>query len=93
MAEYLNSTLGVKRVHNLLIMVDENTDELLDRLEKRERLYHLQQEHRDLDAAIQLMVEDPAADQLRMKRLKMRKLNLKDTISHLHSELIPDMDA
>ena len=74
-------------------MPEENTDELLNKLELRERLYHLQQEHRDLDAAIQVMVEDPATDQLRMKRMKMRKLNLKDTISHLHSQLIPDIDA
>lgn len=74
-------------------MNEENTDELLNALELRERLYHLQQEHRDLDAAIQLMSEDPAADQLRLKRMKIRKLRLKDIISHLLSNLIPDMDA
>jgi len=74
-------------------MSEETTDELLDALELRERLYHLQQEHRDLDAAIQMMVEDPAMDQLRLKRMKKRKLNLKDIISHLESKLIPDMDA
>ena len=73
--------------------MSENTDELLDILESRERLYHLQQEHRDLDAAIQLMSEDPAIDQLRLKRMKKRKLNLKDIISRLESKLIPDMDA
>ena len=74
-------------------MSEESTDELLENLELRERLYHLQQEHRDLDAAIQLMVEDPAIDQLRLKRMKKRKLNLKDMINHLESRLIPDMDA
>jgi hypothetical protein len=74
-------------------MNEENTDELLNMLELRERIYHLQQEHRDLDAAIQIMAEDPAVDQLRMKRMKMRKLNLKDTIARLQSRLIPDMDA
>ena len=62
-------------------------------LELRERLYHLQQEHRDLDAAIALMSEDPAIDELRLKRMKKRKLNLKDTISRLESKLIPDIDA
>ncbi|HEY5734510.1 MAG TPA: DUF465 domain-containing protein [Gammaproteobacteria bacterium] len=62
-------------------------------LELRERLYHLRQEHRDLDAAIQLMSENPSIDQLRLKRMKMRKLNLKDAISRLESKLIPDMDA
>jgi len=74
-------------------MSEENTDELLDMLELRERLYHLQQEHRDLDAAIHAMMTDPAVDQLRMKRMKKRKLGLKDMISRLQSKLIPDMDA
>ena len=74
-------------------MSEENTDELLGMLELRERLYHMQQEHRDLDAAIQMMSEDPAVDQLRLKRMIKRKLNLKDTISHFESKLIPDMDA
>jgi hypothetical protein len=74
-------------------MSEENTDELLDMLELRERLYQLRQEHRDLDAAIQLMSENPSIDQLRLKRMKMRKLNLKDMISRLESKLIPDMDA
>ena len=74
-------------------MSEESTDELLEGLEIRERLYRLRQEHRDLDAAIQLMVEDPAIDQLRLKRMKKRKLNLKDMISRLESRLIPDIDA
>ena len=74
-------------------MSEESTDELLESLEIRERIYHLRQEHRDLDAAIQLMVEDPAIDQLRLKRMKKRKLNLKDMINRLESRLIPDIDA
>ncbi|MCW8964448.1 MAG: DUF465 domain-containing protein [Gammaproteobacteria bacterium] len=74
-------------------MSEENTDELLDMLELRERIYHLRQEHGDLDAAIQIMSEDPAVDQLRLKRMKKRKLNLKDMISQMESQLIPDMDA
>lgn len=74
-------------------MSDETTDELLDELELRERLYHLRQEHRDLDAAIAMMSEDPAIDELRLKRMKKRKLNLKDAISRLESKLIPDIDA
>jgi len=69
-------------------MSEENTDELLDMLELRERLYQLRQEHRDLDAAIQLMSENPSIDQLRLKRMKMRKLNLKDMISRLESKQI-----
>lgn len=74
-------------------MVEENTEEILVKLELSERLYHLKQEHGDLDVAIQLMTKDPAVDQIRLKRMKKRKLNLKDTISRLQSALIPDMDA
>ena len=47
----------------------------------------------DLDEAIARMSEDPSVDQLRLTRLKKRKLKLKDWISHLESQLIPDLDA
>ena len=53
----------------------------------------LREEHRDLDEAIARLVEDPSVDQLRIRRLKKRKLKLKDWISHLESQLIPDLDA
>jgi len=39
------------------------------------------------------MTDDPAVDQIRLKRMKKRKLNLKDMIGQLESRLIPDMDA
>jgi hypothetical protein len=53
----------------------------------------LREEHRDLDEAIARMVEDPSVDQLRLTRLKKRKLKLKDWIAYLESKLIPDLDA
>ena len=53
----------------------------------------LREEHRDLDEAIARMSEDPSVDQLRLTRLKKRKLKLKDWISRLESQLIPDLDA
>ena len=53
----------------------------------------LREEHRDLDAAIARLSEDPGVDQLRLSRMKMRKLKLKDWIAALESQLIPDMDA
>jgi hypothetical protein len=57
------------------------------------RLADLRVEHRDLDDAIHRLAEDPTADQLRLRRMKKRKLLLKDTIAKLESSLIPDIDA
>ncbi len=59
----------------------------------RERLIELKQEHRDLDAAIDDMTSRGTTDQLRLVRLKKRKLQLKDAITRLESELIPNLDA
>ena len=53
----------------------------------------LREEHRDLDEAIARLSLDPRVDQLRLTRLKKRKLKLKDWIAHLESQLIPDLDA
>ena len=57
------------------------------------RLIELRLEHRDLDCAIERMTLDVAADDLQLRRLKKRKLMLKDTIARLESRLIPDLDA
>ncbi len=57
------------------------------------RIVAMKLEHRDLDIAIQKLVEDPGYDQLRLRRLKKRKLQLKDSIAKLKSLLIPDMPA
>jgi hypothetical protein len=53
----------------------------------------LKEEHRDLDEAIARLAEDPSVDQLRLTRMKKRKLKLKDWIAYLESQLIPDLDA
>ena len=60
---------------------------------KLERLRELRVSHRDLDYLIDRLQEDPLVDQLRIRRLKKRKLLLKDMITTLESEMIPDMDA
>ena len=64
-----------------------------DTSETRQLLFELREEHRDLDMAINRMALDPRQDQLHLRRLKKRKLKLKDWITRLESKLIPDMDA
>jgi hypothetical protein len=49
--------------------------------------------HRDLDYLIDRLQHDPMVDQLRIRRLKKRRLLLKDMIASLESEMIPDLDA
>ncbi len=57
------------------------------------RLRELRVSHRDLDYLIDSLSHDPMMDQLRIRRLKKRRLVLKDMIVRLESELIPDLDA
>lgn len=57
------------------------------------RLEALRVEHRDLDAAIDALVAGGIADQLRLARMKKRKLALRDEIMVIESELIPDIIA
>ncbi len=64
-----------------------------DTSEINKLLRELREEHRDLDMAIERMIMDPWQDQLRLRRLKKRKLKLKDWIAKLESRLIPDLDA
>ena len=53
----------------------------------------LRSEHRDLDAEIVALEESPQADQLKIKRLKKRKLHLKDQITMVEDRLTPDIIA
>ncbi len=68
-------------------MNDKRQDQL------KQRLVELQQEHRDLDAAIRAMTDQPPFDQLQLQRLKKRKLQLKDDISRTQDMLYPDIIA
>ncbi len=61
--------------------------------EIRERLHDLRQEHRDLDGAIEQLQTNPAIDHLAVRRMKKRKLRLRDQIAYWESKLIPDLDA
>lgn len=56
-------------------------------------LEQLKVEHRDLDDVIRILIESRHPDLMKIQRLKKRKLRLKDMISRLESELIPDLDA
>ena len=57
------------------------------------RVVEMRQEHRDLDVAIERLAIDIQADELALKRLKKRKLQLKDQISWIENALIPDEPA
>lgn len=61
--------------------------------ELRLRIAELRLEHRDLDEAVARLAQDPWPDQLRLTRMKKRKLQIKDTIARLESMLIPDLGA
>ncbi|HVQ32395.1 MAG TPA: YdcH family protein [Lysobacter sp.] len=58
-----------------------------------QRVIELKIEHRDLDEAIERLQADPDANELVIKRLKKRKLHLKDCIARMESSLIPDEPA
>jgi len=59
----------------------------------REKLTQLEVEHRDLDDVIRRMEEGVYVDQLQLRRLKRKKLALKDSIARIKSSLIPDLPA
>jgi hypothetical protein len=64
-----------------------------DERELREQLARLRAEHRDLDAQIVAQEVSSLADQLQIKRLKKRKLALKDRITAIEDQLLPDIIA
>lgn len=68
-------------------MMDDRTHALT------ERIIALQLEHRDLDAAIERLAADPVVDELRLRRMKKRKLQIKDLIVALQMQLVPDIPA
>jgi len=59
----------------------------------KEKLSQLELEHRDLDDVIHALMSQEDFDQLKVSRLKKRKLSLKDQISNLRNQLIPDIIA
>lgn len=61
--------------------------------EIKRRIGELNLEHRDLDRAIEALEQNPIYDELQLKRLKKRKLMLKDQIFMLQRQLVPDIPA
>ena len=72
---------------------DEETNVNRDLFKNIERLRSLRIEHRDLDDVISRLSMDFNVDEVQMKRLKKRKLMLKDQIAKLESQAIPDLNA
>ncbi len=64
-----------------------------DREELKARLHQLREEHRDLDSVIDSLSRPTGFDQLRLTRLKKRKLALRDQIAQIESDLLPDIIA
>jgi hypothetical protein len=59
----------------------------------RARVIELEVEHRDLDVAIDRLADTVSTDDLQLRRLKKRKLQLKDQIIQLKMQLVPDIPA
>lgn len=64
-----------------------------NRQKMRQQLTRLQEEHRDLDDVIARIHDQVPFDQLRLQRMKKRKLMLKDLMLRIESELLPDIIA
>ena len=75
--------------------MSEDTEDNVNRelFRNIEKLRQLRIEHRDLDEVIAQLTLDIHTDEVRMRRLKKRKLLLKDQITKLQSQAIPDLNA
>lgn len=65
----------------------------IERAMVEQRIMQLRIEHRDLDAIIGRLGEQPVSDQLQIQRMKRRKLLLKDQIAWLERQVDPDVPA
>ena len=74
-------------------MSDSENNVETETFRRLERLRELRIEHRDLDDVIHRLQLDLYINEVQLRRLKKRKLMLKDQIARLESELIPDLNA
>lgn len=70
-----------------------NNNVNVDVFSKLQHLKTLRVAHRLLDASITSLGHDVLADQLQVQRMKKEKLRLRDLITRLESEMIPDLNA
>jgi hypothetical protein len=70
-----------------------NISENMTPEELRRRIIELEVEHSDLNAVIDVLICDPRHEELQLRRLKKRKLQLKDNITLLKMQLVPDIPA
>ena len=75
------------RITPMVTATTESAEEI------KRRIGELNLEHRDLDRAIEALEQNPLHDELQLKRLKKRKLMLKDQIFMLQRQLVPDIPA
>ena len=75
--------------------MDDNITEILEheQLSMLAKLKELRVMHRDLDDLIDRLSHYATIDQIRLRRLKKRKLQLKDAIARVESNIIPDLNA
>jgi hypothetical protein len=73
-------------------MIEGEIDDI-ERALLEQRIMQLKIEHRDLDAIIGRLAEQPISDQLQVQRMKRRKLLLKDQIAWLERQVDPDVPA
>ncbi|WP_417319866.1 YdcH family protein [Emcibacter sp.] len=65
----------------------------MDEIDILEKIQELKIQHRDLDDAIEALLETGRTDMLQIQRLKKQKLLLKDEVARLENELLPDIIA
>ena len=74
--------------------MDEDNDKNVETQEQiLQQIAIMESEHSDLDAVIERLGEDLPFDQLKLQRLKKRKLVLKDEVAKLRSRILPDIIA
>ncbi len=93
---YCAPSAGRRHPHSRTQTLEQNCLEqhiMTDVQDIQRRIIELDVEHRDLDAVISMLSADGHADQLQLRRLKKRKLQLKDHITLLKMQLVPDIPA